>query len=196
MITACVVPGNCYTSCVRGKSVVLVTAACLCFPEGCQAVSQDIPCMQQAYILHVPSCQGLNTICLWQFAGLFAVLATAAGCLYLIDTSNSTETSKGRKAALNADGMLLMLINVAFISWMVGLVIKAGRHEVKQTVLSIMSWVTRKLSSLVPNGPNRRASHTGRDMTLVPARSNAALLELQWSNTLSSSAIVYEQSNA
>ncbi len=121
---------------------------------------------------------------------------TAVGCLYLIDTSNSTETSKGRKAALNADGVLLMLINVAFISWMVGLVIKAGRHEVKKTVLSLMSWVTDKLSSLVPKGlsrgSRRNSRHNRRDMILVPARSNAALLELQWSNTLSSSAIVYE----
>ncbi|KAL0046540.1 hypothetical protein WJX82_003308 [Trebouxia sp. C0006] len=69
-----------------------------------------------------------------QFAGMLAVLVTAVGCLYLIDTSNSIETSKGRKAALDADGVLLM--------------------------------------------------------------SNAALLELQWSNTSSSPAIVYEQSNA
>ncbi len=71
---------------------------------------------------------------------------TAVGCLYLIDTSNSTETSKGRKAALDADGVWLMLINVAFIFWMVGLIITAGRHEVKKTVLSIMSWLTDKLS--------------------------------------------------
>lgn len=50
---------------------------------------------------------------------MLAVLVTAVGCLYLIDTSNSIETSKGRKAALDADGVLLMLINVAFIIWMV-----------------------------------------------------------------------------
>ncbi|DBB03637.1 TPA: hypothetical protein ACH3X3_010969 [Trebouxia sp. C0006] len=139
-----------------------------------------------------------------QFAGMLAVLVTAVGCLYLIDTSNSIETSKGRKAALDADGVLLMLINVAFIIWMVFLVITAGRHEVKKTALSVMSWFTDKLSSLVPKrlsrgskSINRRNSRrNGRDMTLAPTRSNAALLELQWSNTSSSPAIVYEQSNA
>ncbi len=197
MIAPYVIHSSCCTSCVHGTSVVVVTAACLCITEGCQAVCKDIPYMQ--YNKHT-SCMskrsGSNTICLWQFAGLFAVLVTAVGCLYLIDTSNSTETSKGRKAAVNADGVLLMLINVAFIAWMVGLVIKAGRHEVKKTVLSLVSWVQDKLSSLVPKGPNRGGRRTGRDMTLVPARSNAALLELQWSNTLSSSAIAYEQSNA
>lgn len=135
---------------------------------------------------------------------MLAVLVTAVGCLYLIDTSNSIETSKGRKAALDADGVLLMLINVAFIIWMVFLAITAGRHEVKKTALSVMSWFTDKLSSLVPKrlsrgskSINRRNSRrNGRDMTLAPTRSNAALLELQWSNTSSSPAIVYEQSNA
>lgn len=37
VITACVIPGSGYTSCVHGTSVVVVTAACLCFSEGCQA---------------------------------------------------------------------------------------------------------------------------------------------------------------
>ena len=145
--------------------------------------------------LACPNNQGPDTICVSQFAGLLAVLVTAVGCLYLIDTSNSIETSKGRKAALDADGVLLMLINVAFI-----LMITAGRHEVKKTALSVMSWLTDKLSSLVPKRLSRgsrdiirrNSRRNGRDTTLAPTRNNAALLELQWSNTLSSSAIVYE----
>ena len=109
-----------------------------------------------------------------------------------MDTSNSTETSKHHKAGLNAVGILLMLINVAFLAWMVGLVIKAGKNEIKKTV----SWVTDKLSSVVPKGHIRGSGPNGRGMALVPARSNAALLELQWSNNISSSAIVYQQGSA
>ncbi|DBA80681.1 TPA: hypothetical protein ACH3X1_007922 [Trebouxia sp. C0004] len=50
--------------------------------------------------------------------------------------------------------------------------------------------------SQATQGPGRGSRHNGRDMTLVPARSNAALLELQWSIFKAHLPFAYEQSDA
>ena len=57
--------------------------------------------------------------------GLFAVMVTATGCLFFLDT-NTVALSSG----LSAAGVLLMLLNVAYIALMAILITKQGARHV------------------------------------------------------------------
>ncbi len=134
-----------------------------------------------------------------QVLGLFSVLATAVGCLYLMDTTNSSSIAS--KAGLDSVGVLLMLLNVAFVTWMVVLIARAGKHEVKQT----LSWLAEKLTSAVwrlcwTRNVSREDGSLAKQLQLslgrlAPARSTTALLRLEphRSDSISPSAVLQAQ---
>lgn len=57
--------------------------------------------------------------------GLFAVMATASGCLFFLDASTLAQST-----GLSAVGVLLMLLNVAYIVVMAVLIVKQGARHV------------------------------------------------------------------
>ena len=65
-----------------------------------------------------------------QVFGLFAVMATATGCLFFLDTNTITQHS-----SLNPVGVLLLLLNVGYIALMAVLITKQGARHVR-------GWIT------------------------------------------------------
>ena len=65
-----------------------------------------------------------------QVLGLFAVMATATGCLFFLDTNTITQHS-----SLNPVGVLLLLLNVGYIALMAVLITKQGARHVR-------GWIT------------------------------------------------------
>jgi len=65
------------------------------------------------------------------------VLATAVGCLYMMDTDMSFVASK---SGLDAAGVLLLVLNMAFVLIMVVLIARAGVEDVKHGLL----WVQKQ----------------------------------------------------
>ena len=63
--------------------------------------------------------------CILQVLGLATVSATAAGCLMFLDTNN-VANSRG----LSATGVLLMILNVAFLAVSGVLIVRRGRRHV------------------------------------------------------------------
>lgn len=59
--------------------------------------------------------------------GFSVVLATATGTLYFVDTSGVAA-----RQGLDAVGVLLLLLNAAFLLLMVFLIARAGRHDAMQ----------------------------------------------------------------
>lgn len=77
-----------------------------------------------------------------QFCGLLAVLLTAVGCLYMMASSTSQSPSIASQAGLNADGiLLLLLLNVAYVAWMLVLIVRAGKHELCEA----LKWVRARV---------------------------------------------------
>lgn len=67
-----------------------------------------------------------------QVLGLFTVVATAVGCLYMINTSMSFVASK---SGLDAAGGILLVLNAAFVLIMVILLAQAGVADIKKGLL-------------------------------------------------------------
>ena len=61
-----------------------------------------------------------------QVFGLFVVVATATGCLYFLDQGDIAAA-----AGLNAAGVLLLILNAAFVLVMAVLIIKRGTPYVR-----------------------------------------------------------------
>ena len=81
-----------------------------------------------------------RNVCSMQVLGLFTVVATAVGCLYMMDTSMSFVASK---SGLDAAGGLLLLLNTAFVLIMVLLLAQAGVADIKKGLL----WVHKHFKS-------------------------------------------------
>lgn len=64
-----------------------------------------------------------------QVFGMFAVLATATGCLYFMDPSNVASPS-----GLEAVGVLLLILNILYVLATAALVTTIGAHKAKKMV--------------------------------------------------------------
>ena len=76
-----------------------------------------------------------------QVFGKFAVVATATGCLYFMDTSRAT--SEGPHQGLQAVGILLLLLNLAYVGATLILVTKTSAHKGRSLARISMSMISR-----------------------------------------------------
>lgn len=123
----------------------------------------------------------IRSLCCLQVFGIFAVAATATGCLYFVDASNVAST-----AGLEAVGVLLLVLNLLYMLATVLLITKTGAkkgrqmlhsvsskaHAAARTLLSPLSFHVQRLRSL-PMVPAFLRRDTG-----MPADGDTALPNL------------------
>ena len=117
-----------------------------------------------------------------QVLGLFAVMATATGCLFFLDTNTLTQRS-----SLNPVGVLLLLLNVGYIALMAVLISKTGARHVHgwitwfkdtgHTIAAARKWVSCSC---------RRSAKPDRGVQTVRAPTNSMqLTDMRLARTLS-----------
>ena len=81
-----------------------------------------------------------------QVFGKFAVVATATGCLYFMDATRAA--TEGPQRGLQAVGILLLLLNLAYIAATLILVTKTGEHKGRSLARISMSMISRAGSTI------------------------------------------------
>ena len=122
-----------------------------------------------------------------QVLGLYAVTATTTGCLFFLDTDTSAQSS-----GLIAIGILLMLLNVAYIALMAVLIIKQGaRHGhgwaawIKSNSQKTLAAVPRLLSCQVCWPVRSAHNHDQRDQAKQALAATMQLSDLRFARALS-----------
>lgn len=94
-----------------------------------------------------------------QVLGAFTVLATAVGCLYFMDVSD-TASHVGKNAA----GILLLILNAWFVLWLTILITKASIKNIKAKA----AWVLAQVK-----GAPKQGSRAYRRLSSSFRRSNS-----------------------
>ena len=93
-----------------------------------------------------------------QVLGLFIVQITAAGCLYFLDPTNIAN-DRGLVAA----GILLMLLNIAYVAAMLILIGINGASKTKQYTRTVFVWVRTSSARLQQSLSGRVSAGSGTE---------------------------------
>ena len=100
-----------------------------------------------------------------QVLGAFTVLATAVGCLYFMDVSD-TASHVGKNAA----GTLLLILNAWFVLWLTILITKASMKDVKAKAV----WVLAQVKGAPKQGSRRLSSSFRRSNSVDRTRDGSS----------------------